>query len=306
MSKDPIESSFNERTQEINCSCQDCSFAVVRRDRGFTQVNNATPCYYGTSDATINGSELLMSLLLGCQTFVMYALPLEIWGAHEKDRYSPYPVPSEEEWKAVGAMRLFSFQNFVRERVAVDILDLPLEQVAARIKETRARHSFLVLHESGGLNGAKPVFCNNKDQRWKDKYAFVSLREILTSSAHKLGGGLLYFLIGAAGEPVLAPHTSRGDVWNAFLAGASMARVPARIRLCGYLEIVTDSQIAAAKQRSKQLGGIFKKPPPWLVRIVVQRHGDELKTRLFQKESVLAVYNEQKDEVSFRDSSECL
>lgn len=288
---------------------KDCSFKTVQQFPEYLivedQVCAGDTVTYGTSDPTINPAEIFMLALAvgsGEAALLYNYYPLsEGWYAVELETISPYPLldmhnPMKDvermglEKKLLTRLTIAELQGVVCGEIA----GWTVEKAVEEIRRFRTIKEFNVLRESPGS-------FDRVDTR-SSRFSFFrewSLGELVANKAIKVGGSLIYFLLGywvAVNNLVeLAPHNLKGDVWGAFVAGVAASERVARVLPCGYLDLMT------VKQHEGRRGTHdFRKAPPFIVQSILKRQEwiQILKEHLVvQKNYTVALYEETKDEL---------
>lgn len=269
---------------------------------------------YGTSDPTINPAEVWMlahaaaRLETACQ-YLNYPLASH-WVYYDlKTTFAPYPVPyAADPFKILQELGLpqaltarLTTLGLPAALASDTVLDLRLEEAVAAIRPHRRAQSFLVvnlLHPRGAI---EQVFGERRDIRYRENYRQRTIGELLTRGVEKLGGAIIYFLVGnyAARNDliVLLPHTAAGDVWGSVAAGAAYSGRAVRLWPIGGFDLLT-----ARQWRLREKTKIWRKAPPHVIqRLESSLFRPTLLGKVLDERAIVNVaYDEAQDRFSFR------
>lgn len=241
-----------------------CSIMVVRGHMHLrllreNDLQSHDMLVYGTSDPTINPAEVWMTARAAARTnaawtFFNYPMNSEWLRQDIEEIFGPYHFTHAAT--PFAAVQMLGLDFTLVERFTPMGLDhmilaepglanMILEDAAGAIKGLRQRQNFCVLNYFEGTV-QKRIFCSKKNILWRDRYCRQTIGEIVERGTEKLGGSLIYFLFGwyaaKSGSVILFPHSDRGDVWNAFAAGAKLYGDVANLYPIGGLDIMTSYQ----------------------------------------------------------------
>lgn len=128
-----------------------------------------------------------------------------------------------------------------------------------------------------------------KNILWRDRYRRQTIGEIVKRGTEKLGGAVIYFLFGwyaaKSGSVILFPHNVRGDVWNAFAAGAKLHGGVVRLYPIGGLDVMTACQWDLVRRDQR-----WRKAPVDVIRrLGTHPFGQALEVELLEQKNYCAV-----------------
>lgn len=272
---------------------------------------------YGTSDATVNLAEVWLTAEVvrrnqAARQWWFFNYPLsERWLHYDLARvFAPYsfiwrgdPLHAVREL-GLSETLLASFSGLsLQELVPADdsLLSRRLEEVVAEIRQCRAAQSFCVANLMEGAGDVVQVFSSSKNKRYRDDLRRRSFGELLFDRKVKLGGSLIYFVLGyaLAHRPeivMLCLNNDRGDVWGAVAAGVRLSGGVLRLYPVGGFDLMTVPQW----QQWYVTGEWRKAPLPVVRRLAAHSFTDGLQGPLFERYHYCAIsYDEDRDTFAY-------
>lgn len=294
-----------------------CSFKVVNRFLSL-EVKESIENFvcYGTSDATLNPAEVLLTKLTAeryrSPDWIFFNHPINgEWKKYDLHSvFEPYSLASNNtadilrEMEVKGSPQILGLNEMLS--LQDPLLKMTLEEAVERIKEYRDNRSFMVLSFLDKKGKPVPVFGTSKKtgkkaKLWREGYSQKTLREVLSAKKEKIGGTIIYFLYGyylaKSRATGLMPHKPLGDVWGAVATGAEMAGQTAQLLPVGEIDLMTEKQWDFWREDKR-----WRKAPPFVLRELNNHplfRSYLKKLLLDEKRHCMVSYNEEEDMFSF-------